>query len=635
MLTITACSGSFEAIEVLSDSDLYLKIDQNSQENLDLGSRLPLRTPSEEQEDKAPKESLFLQSLCSLQAHPAVLRHFISGLSPNPMSIVYQVANVARAKNCEALKILERDASLGLALYKIDNLYIGAEALYDENLKIISLQMVNFGKEVELTRQEVPNKEGQVLTTYILRSKNPEKQQGLFFHRSPYMSYGGLLYSSLLALKKDMTYIGQANQGSHTSEGEFKWLDPLSNKADTYTTIEWLKKNNYMKADEGVLLFGVSYDGFNALAGAVSKHPNIKSVVSCSSPANAATDSLSSGKHIEAGLFPYVTNRVSPLRKEGYTQMVNIINSKAIYATKDIQKELDSLLTKKDSPEWNLIVEAGSNKKHPYWAERSLYKDLEDLKTPTLHVGGLKRDQDGRDTILAYEYLQNNNFNTSKNHFLFLHKGGHGCGDAFKSSTFTKFIRLAKNEDVDLSNEPQVTKFSLKERAYKKSDFFQENYKSIPLKENSFVKDLLFAANDDVEVTKLIKDIEVFKAENTVYFNGSPEVNFLYISDLDEVSVHLQLDLIKKNGVLLERVVRSKFIAKKGINSARLKMPPMLATLHKGDKIKLTIQSPPIYSFYRFPQARSYLLTKNENDNRDLGVHILSGGNSALNLPLD
>ena len=191
--------------------------------------------------------------------------------------------------SCEYEKPMFYDHPFDIAEYKTNKGYLYVQAAYSPEFKVRRFVPLVFDYRVNMSLHEVETQDGEKLTTWKIQRTEGTPQKGSIFLRTPYMIYGGVIAQSYLALYFDKTMVIQANRGSHNSTGDFKWLDSI-NIEDSRDSIDWIA--NQPRSNGRVMAFGVSYDGYDALASAATNHPALKSVVACSAPANAATDSF-------------------------------------------------------------------------------------------------------------------------------------------------------------------------------------------------------------------------------------------------------------------------------------------------------------------------------------------------------
>ena len=144
----------------------------------------------------------------------------------------------------------------------------------------------------------IPMRDGVKLNTVIFQPKNNSAAYPFLFSRTPYgvSDMGNPLRTDYV---KDMAvdgyvFVYQDIRGRYKSEGKFEMqrftrnkIDPkaIDESTDTYDTIEWLLKN--IKNNNGkVGMYGISYDGWTTVMGAIDPHPALVAVSEQASPAD-------------------------------------------------------------------------------------------------------------------------------------------------------------------------------------------------------------------------------------------------------------------------------------------------------------------------------------------------------------
>ena len=142
----------------------------------------------------------------------------------------------------------------------------------------------------------VPMRDGVKLFTavYVPNDAGPNRRYPFMLYRTPYSvgPYGAARYAGAIANYESMEHEGfifalQDVRGMHMSEGEFVNMRPqkgspfgapnIDETTDCYDTIDWLIKhveNNNGRAG----MWGTSYPGFYAAAGAIDSHPALKAI---------------------------------------------------------------------------------------------------------------------------------------------------------------------------------------------------------------------------------------------------------------------------------------------------------------------------------------------------------------------
>ncbi|MCY1041664.1 CocE/NonD family hydrolase [Corallococcus sp. bb12-1] len=140
----------------------------------------------------------------------------------------------------------------------------------------------------------IPMRDGVKLFTsfYVPNDASPSKRYPVLLQRTPYSAapYGVDRYPKSLATtafeQDGFIFAVQDVRGRFLSEGEFVDVRPhraskrgkeVDESSDTYDTIDWLVK--HVPDNNGrVGMWGISYPGFYASAGAIDSHPALKAV---------------------------------------------------------------------------------------------------------------------------------------------------------------------------------------------------------------------------------------------------------------------------------------------------------------------------------------------------------------------
>lgn len=141
----------------------------------------------------------------------------------------------------------------------------------------------------------IPMRDGKRLFTavYVPADAGPARRYPMLMARTPYSvaPYGASRYKTDLGPfesyeREGFIFVYQDVRGRYQSEGEFQDVRPhppqkdprgTSESADTYDTIEWLLRN-VANNNGRVGMWGISYPGFYAAAGALEAHPALKAV---------------------------------------------------------------------------------------------------------------------------------------------------------------------------------------------------------------------------------------------------------------------------------------------------------------------------------------------------------------------
>ncbi len=155
-------------------------------------------------------------------------------------------------------------------------------------------------KEDQYNRQEVmiPMRDGFRLHTVIFTPKNISEALPFLMERTP---YGVNEYPSpeknpyIRAMAEDgYIFVYQDIRGRYLSEGKFEMQrfnrnkkDPkaIDESTDTYDSFDWLLKN--IKNNNGKAgMYGISYDGWTTVMGAIDPHPALVAVSEQATPAD-------------------------------------------------------------------------------------------------------------------------------------------------------------------------------------------------------------------------------------------------------------------------------------------------------------------------------------------------------------
>lgn len=472
---------------------------------------------------------------------------------------------------------------------------------------------------LSIEHKDIVMNDGNTLSSLLVKKDNTKRTTVLL--KTPYLhtlGVGSYMQMAIQFINMGYNVLIQSNRGSHASTGVFKWLHE-KNIEDSKSSIDWITKQSF--SNKKVISYGVSYDGYNALAAAASNAEGLISTVACSAPSKASTDSFTAGESVESHLLNYIAQREN-------TNDIGLFNEKFYYLeSQNISyEEFDNILYGRDIADWSDLIEAKkSGDLERYMSERSILEKLKESKISIFHVAGTDHDQDGRDTILAYEYLKNESY-TKKNHFLYLHHYGHGCGAFFTKEFGEKFLsgdtKLLKNEYRELSNGETSSDIE--------NDFIKTDIKLFGLNSSPELSDR--KTSDDGE--------EIFykgKPEGDITVNGSPVLKVNVSSSLWRSSVIVSL-FHSSNGKfeaphqMASSMSRTSFYMKDNTEGEiSLVLPPMKFHLKKGEDIiiKLSMDTLSYIDFFRVERSNYY------EDNQDSGLFEVIDPFIKLSLPIE
>ncbi len=632
VLSVVGCSQNNDGAEIASLQNKIREIEKENEELKNLNGETGIVA----EEPETAYDDSFLRGFCDL----------IEVDDPTPLLkkqvaekqyIDYYIRLINSIKqdvsSCEYQKSMLYDHPFDIAEYKTDKGFLYVQAAYSPQFKMRRFIPLMFEDALEMSVHQVPTQDGEQLTTWTIQRKGGTPKKGAIFLRTPYMVYGSVIAQSYLALYFDKMLVIQANRGSHNSTGDFKWLDP-KNIEDSRDSLDWIVQQP--RSNGRVMAFGVSYDGYDALASAATNHPALKSVVACSAPANAATDSFTSGQFVENGIFSYVT---TDRRNESLDDVQNYWEFIKLDASSEGRSRMDDILLGFDSEEWNQTSGAIDNRNHQYWKDRQLMNELLTAKMPIAHVAGLVRDQDGRDTLLAFNHINEKSPYRHQN-YLVLHKDGHGCGDFFSSLPLArKLIELTDSEGTfDPQSEQRLAQYTKAKDGYELADTYEElpiEFQKLSLESSLLLEDYALQRSKD---ESLYAQNLVFEIQQDMTVNGAPTMELALKANVPEVPLHVHFFFVDPQGGAIEGAYgwRTAAITSKvdEVENVRLTFPLINAEIPKGSQLMIEFSTRNPRVFLRAPLSRNLLTVP---DGTIGTVEIISTENhlSSLTLPVE
>lgn len=382
----------------------------------------------------------FLNGICDYINSDEIANPFIIGKYFTERAFREQSQNfskLAKTVDCISAETIISDQPLHVVKLNIKNEHFPLYFIFElNNESIIKGVYSFFDIRVNISHQMIEMRDGTKISSYFIGDNRFQQKTALI--KTPYLHTSGLTPFKYYPffLQYNVNMLIQANRGTHSSEGEFKWLDEV-NITDGEDTVNWITSQDFSNGE--VIPWGISYDGFNALATASSNAKGIIGTIACSAPANASTDSFSANRTVAKQLLRYIWIREN-------SEDLNHFESKFNYLIQSGFNDfanLDQALFNRKIADWQELFQSINSRSTTYWENRNLIPSLKKTSSPVLHIAGLKNDQDSRDTLLTYFALKQ-----SPMHKLYLHKDGHGCGDFFHNATFAKFI-FGKAEHVE------------------------------------------------------------------------------------------------------------------------------------------------------------------------------------------
>lgn len=632
LLFLDSCGKNSSVVEK-HNSELK-KFEQNVHSSMNFSFRPKYPKPNRANNKK------FAKSFCSFvgkNPNPFELESHISGEQSLQM-LTSQLSYLGQNNiTCQFSKEVYDHYPLHLVEYKTNIGYkVYVHYMYDQNYKVsqtsISLQV----EDLHVDHLKIPMRDGKALSTFLY--KTSESPKGTVLVRTPYYHTGSMYLSIAdMFLRKGFHVAIQSNRGSHLSDGEFRWLS-RENSKDAYDTIEFIAKQSFSNGK--VVSYGVSYDGFNALASGIETPPSLTGIIACSAPANAATDSFTANTTTEAYLLSYVWERETNSPIKFFMQKYLYLKSAGVPAA-----DYDNEIFGRDVADWDDFL--ADNKK--YFDDRNLLDGLNQINVPTIHVAGLSNDQDGRDTILAYESLQKNAVNKDM-HRLLLHDQGHGCGSFGQSSEFDLYLNLA-SDAPPVINGSKVRQFSKTLQGYAEGTTYPL---SVDFEETSLP---LTAALDGMQqqlnpadfqerpfgyFLDAIQEITASYTQNSFIFpitektqlSGTPKLKLKAMVTAPDTAIYVDIMVIRPDGSTktLSNVQRSGVVWDKPTNSIEdvtITLPPTLATLSAESQVYIQLSTKKSWIFHPTSTER-----ENFFENQDYG-HVVIFAGSELLLPVE
>lgn len=259
-------------------------------------------------------------------------------------------------------------------------------------------------------------RDGIKLNTVIFTPKGQKEKLPFLMQRDPYQvvvmgSPEKDFYVQDMA-EDGYIFVYQDIRGRYLSEGKFEMLkfgrekmDPKSTdeSSDTYDTIDWLLKNVPLNNGK-VGMWGISYDAWAALVGAIEPHPALKAISEQASPVDMfiGDDFHHNGAFRLSYSFEYAF-----MEEMGKTDSLFQFDH---YDTYEWYLKLGPLanVNKKyfhgKLPSWNNFA------KHPnyddFWKKQSLLTKLNSPKVAIQHVAGWWDPEDFYGPQMAYQSLE-------------------------------------------------------------------------------------------------------------------------------------------------------------------------------------------------------------------------------------
>lgn len=278
---------------------------------------------------------------------------------------------------------------------------------------------------------KIPMRDGVKLFTSVYIPMNKAKKYPILLLRTPYTvaPYGADEYKKYLGPteayeKEGFIFVFQDVRGKFMSQGQYVNMRPhIDNKkskndidesSDTYDTIEWLLQN--IDEDNGkVGMWGISYPGFYASAGAIDSHPSLKAVSPQAPIADWFWDDMHhNGAFTLAMGFRFFSSfgvvRDSLTTKWPKRFDYGTPDGYEFYLDLGSMRNANNRYFKEKIPFWNAFT------RHPdydqFWQSRNILPHLRNIDAAVLVVGGWFDAEDLYGPLKTYRAIEKKNSGT-------------------------------------------------------------------------------------------------------------------------------------------------------------------------------------------------------------------------------
>jgi len=273
----------------------------------------------------------------------------------------------------------------------------------------------------------IPMRDGVKLYTAIYVPKDRSSRRPILMERTPYSAgpYGPEAFRSARGSQKftDNRYIfvWQDVRGRYLSQGEFADVRPtlkpgqkgIDESTDTWDTIEWLV--THVPGNNGrVGMWGISYPGFYAAAGAIDSHPSLKAV-SPQAPVSdwfIGDDFHHHGAFFLQDAFSFMSGfgqpRPEPTRTPRRGPAWDIGgNAYQWFLEMGPLSSFNEKILRGEVKFWNQMMEHGTY--DAFWQDRSLPRHMTGVKCAVMTVGGWFDAEDLWGALHIYKYTEKQN----------------------------------------------------------------------------------------------------------------------------------------------------------------------------------------------------------------------------------
>lgn len=276
-----------------------------------------------------------------------------------------------------------------------------------------SVAQPSFQSKYDRREVLIPMRDGVKLNTVIFTPKNTTESLPFLFRRTPY-GVSDAPPPDLPSYTKDLAtegyiFVAQDLRGRYKSEGTFEMqrfsrnpADPkaIDESTDTFDTIEWLLKNS-PNHNGKVGMYGISYDGWTSVMGAIDPHPALKVVSEQASPSDMyiGDDFHHQGAFRLSYGFEYAFSEEAA--KTDSLFPFGVYDTYDWYLKLGPLSNVNKLYFKNKIPTWNDFVS------HPnydtFWKKQSLPARMGKPKVAIQNVAGWWDQEDFYGPLKAYE----------------------------------------------------------------------------------------------------------------------------------------------------------------------------------------------------------------------------------------
>lgn len=303
---------------------------------------------------------------------------------------------------------------------------------------LVSASYAQFGPtwrdRYDVYEYQIPARDGVKLYTLAYVPKGKTGPFPILLERTPYGAGSperGPQRTTPKLAEAGYIFAFQDVRGKGKSEGDFVNVRPTLKKGakgidestDTYDTVEFLTKT-VPQNSKRVGLWGISYPGFYAGAGAIRNHPMLKAV-SPQAPVNdwfMGDDVHHHGVFFMQEVFDFSLGFNVP--RGGERPVVNRQGKSAyqFFLEAGALSNFDPKFLQGKLPYWNELMENSTY--NEYWKSRALWRSFKDVNCAVLTVGGLF---DKEDLFGAWQlYKAGEKQNTKSDNYIVMGPWSHG-----------------------------------------------------------------------------------------------------------------------------------------------------------------------------------------------------------------